>query len=260
MLHKIIYFIQYIIFLNLFKTIICSKRFNNNKCSNINDLYKYCSKYAIDENGFNSCIKLDKNFHIYNNIPKDCYKVIDNDSNNFVDLNKQNNYINNYNLMNVNLDNYKLDKEQINQCLIFYKQFEQKCNYEKNNKEKTCNNWLRKQKISKFCYYAIFDIMNNFEIEVFNLVKYNGLNIEDIKMNDIIYSYLNNLKKENIEKIIKIMKEDEAAKNNNLFEETENDDEVDEEENLFIKYLKKDCVEYGLKSSSENIIVCTKYE
>ena len=266
MTYILIYFINYIIFLYLLKTIICSKKLNYNRCGKyLNDIYKYCSKYAIDENGFNSCIRLDNSFHIYNNIPKDCYKIINNDSNNSFDSNKQNNNNNNnyISVKDINLNDYKLDKDQIKQCLTFYKQFEQKCNYEKknHNTETICNNWLRKQKISKFCYYAIFDIMNNFEIEAFNLVKNNDLNIEDLTMNDIIYYYLNNLRKENIDKIIEIMKEDEEAKNNNSLEETKfNDDEDDEADNSFIKYLKKDCVEYGLKSSKENIIVCTKYE
>ena len=269
MLQKLLLFIQYIIFLNLLNTIICSKRFNYNRCSKyLNDLCQYCSKYAIDENGFNNCIKLDNNFHIFNNTSKDYHNLINNNSNDFVDLNESENYNNNINLMdeNLNLNYYKLNKDTINQCMNFYQQFEKKCNYEKKNynKEKICYNWLRKQRVSNFCYYAIFEIINNFESEALNLLKKNGLNIKDLSMKDIIYYYLNNLRKENIEKIIKYMKEDEEGKNNNLFEDTiyqgENDDEDDDDNNLILQYLKKDCIEYGLKSSNENLIVCTKYE
>ena len=265
MFPKILLFTQYIILLNLLNSIT-----NYNRCSKyLNDLYKYCSKYEIDKNGFNNFIKLDNNFHIFNNIPIECLNLIKNNSNIFIDLNKSENYNNNINLMdeNLNLNDNQLNKDTINQCMNFYKQFEQKCNYEKknHNKEKICHNWLTKQRVSKFCYYAFFDLMNNFENEAFNLVKNNVLNIKDLSMKNVFYIYLNNLRKENIEKIIKSMKEDEEGKNNNLFEDTiyqgENDDEDDDDENnLFIEYLKKDCVEYGLKSSNENLIVCTKYE
>ena len=42
-------------------------------------------------------------------------------------------------------------------------------------------------------------------------------------------------------------------------DKTKNESYDDELEQYYLK-SRKDCVEYGLKSSDENLIVCTKYE
>ena len=51
-------------------------------------------------------------------------------------------------------------------------------------------------------------------------------------------------------------KNDKKFVDNNKMESKSNDDEL---EQYYLK-SRKDCVEYGLKSSSEDLIVCTKYE
>ena len=52
---------------------------------------------------------------------------------------------------------------------------------------------------------------------------------------------------------------DKNKKASNKDDKKKNKSYDDELEQYYIK-SRKDCVEYGLKSSDEDIIVCTKYE
>ena len=83
--------------------------------------------------------------------------------------------------------------------------------------------------------------------------------------------YINKLKGMNQEEfrndLLKFLKEEEKIdcntdKNNKEYvdnDKKENKIYDDELEQYYLK-SRKDCVEYGLKSSDENLIVCTKYE
>ena len=278
MVSKIFYLkyiiIYQIILLYLSNIIICSKiAWNYEKCYQyINNLDIICLKMKKNKNGIEYCDEWEVNniFFIFI-IPEECYNkkyhlylLVENSnkSDNF-DL-----YIDKAKIIkikNKDLQLFKNKKEDIKKCLIDFKKiFSGKLNAKK---EKI--NERKKFKLSLFCYYAIDDIFNFIEKNENMIIKNNDN--KEMDENRTIDYYLNNIKLENVENIMKNIYEYNNNERKTYFEEPnkkqyyENDylKPSDDDNNELEKYYlssRKDCIEYGLEPSKENIIICTKFE
>lgn len=278
MISTIISFYCIIIFLLLLMSttaIIFSEESNPLNCIEIiNNLDIICMEFKIMVNKTGICEKCEvRNFSNLINIPSRCYNKIYN-----LDLYVQNSnsskklnfyfYLepNNINYKISKGNNFKKEKKQIKKCAHFFNLYEKKCSMDVENKmkRKKCDKWLENYKISKFCYYVIIDIINNFENNVINIIKNITEGSKAFNINNTFNVYLENLKYENIENIIKI-EFDKNKKQKNYFDEPRyhyEDEDYTNNDKLEIYFIKsrKDCVEYGLKSLNEDFIICTKYE
>ena len=255
--------------------------FNNIISSNVLWSYKRCKKY-LDEKLDLVCIKYTEKY-IGNNT-RICDKWI---ANNLFTLTNipdecQNKKYNLNRLVDVDVH------EQIKIILPFYlnRKFisilRKKSLYnitKSNNEIEECfkilekhftifNKNKKKYIMSNFCIDILHKLLNNFN----HFRKNDNSNIEQMDIN-IYYRYekfKRNLKSQNNNNIKNNNSKDETViKNNNPKEQkTEegksyfniiNKDEDNELENYYIN-SRKDCVEYGLKSFNEDIIICTKYE
>ena len=268
-----------IILLNLLNYIFTSEvEWNYEKCSiYINNLDIICIKIKKDDNGVIYCDDWEiNNISILFIISEECFNKVYNldllvENYNILEKINFNLYIDKEKIIkykNEELKLFKNKKEDIKQCLETINEYEKYCEFnidEKKNEIIKCN---KKIDVSIFCYCLLPDLISFLENNV-KMIK----NINNNKNNksEIIDYYLNNIKIENIENIMKNIYE---YKNNNNEEKSyfpksnkynENgyikkfDDYDNELENYYLK-SKKDCIEYGLKSLKEDIIICTKYE
>lgn len=279
MISKVISFYYMIIPISLLKLttpIIFLEESNPRNCSEIiNNLDIICTEFIIRGNKTGICEKWEaRNFSAFVSIPNRCYDkkynldlYVKKKSNTSKKLNL-NFYLepNNINYKISEGNNFKKEKKQIKKCAHFFNLYEKKCSIDEENKKKRkiCDEWLANYKISKFCYYVIIDIINNFENNIINIIKNITEGTKGLNINNTFNVYLENLKYENIENIIKIAF-DKNKKQKKYFDEPryhyEDEDyaDIDRLEIYFIK-SRKDCVEYGLKSLNEDFIICTKYE
>ena len=266
-----------ILLLNLLKYIFTSPIiWNYEKCSiYINNLDIICIKIKKDDNGVIYCDDWEiNNISILFIIPGECFNKVYNldllvENYNILEKINFNLYIDKEKIIkykNEELKLFKNKKEDIKQCLKIFNEYEKECDFnldEKKNEIIKCN---KKINISVFCYSLVPDLISFLENKV-KMIK----NINNNKNNksELIDYYLNNIKIENIENIMKYIYEYNNNEEKSYFPKgnryNENgyikkfDDYDNELEDYYLK-SKKDCVEYGLKSLKEDIIICTKYE
>lgn len=271
------FFIKYMLIINLLKFLVSLEVI---QCNNyMNNLNIICKKYEKKINGNIECVEFEAtNLSDIISIPDECYNrkynldlLIENSNppeNQNFDLYIEKNDLINFskNALNKFIKN---NKEKIKNCTKYFIKFEELCSIKKNDEkgEKKCNEYLAKNKLSRFCYYIIIDMSVVYENTIIPRIKRdNALNNEKME-NLIVDYYINNIKIENMENIIKNTIKHKEKKKKNYFDEPKNernkfldtDDEYNELETYYIK-SRKDCVEYGLKSINEDIIICTKYE
>ena len=160
---------------------------------------------------------------------------------------------------------------EIQRCLNDFFDYEEYCILNKeDDKNKECTELRKKKLNSPICNNLIKQFESNIESLIDeNLSKYEFKNL------DIDY-YFNKIKEENIEDndidvfneaqeedfdYIDFEEQNEEEKSyfSNSNRKKKNNDDGEELENYY-KQSRKDCVEYGLKSLKEDLIICTKYE
>ena len=159
-------------------------------------------------------------------------------------------------------DNYYPEMQK---CMNDFAKYEEECGLNKpldENEKKKCNKFWEKHFNTPMC----FNLIKQFEskIEPFineKLSKFYENNEIDLQKN--IDYYIDCFYEDKIEDNNYNDFEEENVKEKRYFSDVnkkqKNDDEDNEFENNY-KNSGKDCVEYGLKSLKEEIIVCTKYE
>ena len=258
----------------LFNNIISSNvLWSYQKCKNYLDkkLDLVCIKFSEKYIGNNTqiCGKwIANNLFVLTNIPDECQnkkynlnRLVD------VDVHKKNKiilpfYLNRKFISILRkkpLYNITKSNDEIEECFITLEKYFKFSFFNKNKK---------KYNMSNFCIDILHKLQNNFN----HFSKNDNSNIEQMDI-DIYYRYekfKRNLKSQNNNNIKRNNSGDETViKNNNPKEQkTEegksyfnmiNKDDDNELENYYIN-SRKDCVEYGLKSLNEDIIICTKYE
>lgn len=287
-------FIRFIIIFQFFKSIICSNNhlWSYEKCKKyLDSLNIICNSISKTKNGKELCKSWKiNNLMDINFIPKECqnkqYSLklsvtnsIMNDKENSNTKNKKEYLID---LSNIKHNNLVKEKELFPKCLNIFQKYNKMC--ELSSKDKKINNFcndLKKKNITKLCN----DLINNIENNVNDLIgkKYSNINQKKLNIN---FEILENLGDIEIEKITENANDDFIEEEKNIFlkdedkkiyddnntknkivksyfeidkEYDENYDNDEELENGF-NLDGKDCVEYGLKSIDEDILICTKYE
>jgi len=266
-----------ILLLNLLKYIFTSEvTWNYEKCSKyINNLDIICIKINKDDNGVIYCDDWEiNNISILFIIPDECFNKVYNldllvENYNILEKINFNLYINKEKIIkykNEELKLFKNKKEDIKQCLKIFNEYEKEREFILDEKKNEIIKFNKKINISVFCYSLVPDLISFLENNV-KMIK----NINNNKNNksEIIDYYLNNIKIENIENIMKYIYEYNNNEDKSYFPKAnrynENgyikkfDDYDNELEDYYLK-SQKDCVEYGLKSLKEDIVICTKYE
>jgi len=211
----------------------------------INDLDIICTNFSENLNGTNIC----QDWSIYNQsniiyLPEECA------NNTYTIEEPENNFINpiqkNFNITITN--NFIIPKKyksnpnkyiNINNCMKVFTTFVDGCSLEEDYEN--CKKVKKKLNITDFCVNTILEI-----IEVFQ---------------NKVESYLNQNEKKVFQKVRMIMpkKKSKEKKEVKIFQNLEPLNE--KKLNIFgDNEIKKDCVEYGLKSINEEILVCLKYE
>ena len=269
--------ISEILLLNLLKYIFTSPIiWNYEKCSlYINNLDIICIKIKKDDNDAKYCDDWEiNNISILFIIPEECFNKVYNldllvENYNILEKINFNLYINKEKIIkykNEELKLFKNKKEDIKQCLKIFNEYEKEREFILDEKKNEIIKFNKKINISVFCYSLVPDLISFLENNV-KMIK----NINNNKNNksEIIDYYLNNIKIENIENIMKYIYEYNNNEDKSYFPKAnrynENgyikkfDDYDNELEDYYLK-SQKDCVEYGLKSLKEDIVICTKYE
>ena len=237
------------LFYYLLKSIIC----NNNEITDIEciDYLKtfeiICTNITKTSNGKNICNNwYDKNTSNIIYIPDKCKNknyelnlLYDNLNKTtrikgIININK--NFI--VNLKEIKNNVYINKKAEINRCLVDYSKFQEKCLIYSNSEilNLECAKLKKNLNISLSCTKLVLSTIDNSEKKIKSLIQKNDNILLPIK-NKEKFTYFDL---------------DENNDQNIKFIEQENDIEL--------KNNGKDCVEYGLKSIDNDIIVCLKYE
>ena len=152
---------------------------------------------------------------------------------------------------NVLIDNMveELNDEKIAGCLKYFVSLDQSNNNENNNNNIILTPAISNEKMVEmpdYCVKEYNELYKSFNEEFLNLL---------IK-NDGKFHMTMNYKEGTFNIDFDIDKVNQEIVDN---DKTKNESYDDELEQYYLK-SRKDCVEYGLKSSDENLIVCTKYE
>ena len=263
--------IKFLLVLNFAKKVNCkNKSWSYQKCKNIlNNLDITCKNISKEKDGNYICKEWEINYLLdYFLIPEEC-------------TNKK--YLLNFIVKNSN--------PPVNKKLYFYLgnnfEFQNKFinkNIDKNDKKKMClkifedlekisninitdeNNINIKEYITNYCNNLLniennppfknIEIMNNLKNKVVNkfIIKTINKNIENKDNNQVIKNIKNKIENDEYEE----EKENEEEVKSYFNSMKKNEEDIDN----FNGHSKngKDCIEYGLKSIKEDIIVCTKYE
>jgi len=281
-LSAIKYIFLYILFLNILKYIICQKNiWNYNKCKTyLNKLDIICNKISkIDM--FSVCqIWETKDPSAINKIPKNCQNkkyilpLLIKNSNPPI---KKDCVINtkiklNPNEKNKNIEDLTKNDQEIQGCIKTFEKFVDIFSVELNEDEEEDDiedldpllELRKKLNISNFCVDFSLNLISELEknLKSKTIRNISRISKDEVKFNDYIFNKLYaHYQKENNDNICIDNREKEPIK---YFEtkkkiNNQNFDENNELETYNIK-SKKDCVEYGLKSSNEEVLICTKYE
>ena len=211
----------------------------------INDLDIMCTKFSEDLHGINIChdwtISNQSNI-IY--LPEECANktyTIEKPTNNFINPIQKN--------FNITINhNYIIPKKyasntnkynKVKNCMKIYSQIVEEFSSEEDYKD---SKKLRKKfNITDFCINTMLEVIEVFQNRVEFLINQSKTKIFQ-EVNMIMPKTISKEKKEvqNYENL-----EPLNDKNLNIFSDNQ---------------PKKDCIEYGLKSISEEILVCLKYE
>ena len=211
----------------------------------INDLNIMCINFSEDLNETNIC----HDWTIYNQsniiyLPEEC-------ANKTYTIEEATNIFSNPIQKNFNItitSNYIIPKKytsnankykNVNNCIKFYTRIVKECSIEENYEN--CKRVKKKLNITEFCINIILEIIETFQDRVKSLI--NKSEAELLQEDSILMP--KSISKEKKEVRISKNLEPLNDKNLNIFNQNE---------------PKKDCVEYGLKSISEDILICLKYE
>jgi hypothetical protein len=249
-----IFDICYILFIYAFYIFVIRKTFSSNHkiyewsymdCNIfINDYDIICTDFSEDLNETNIC----HDWSIYNQsiiiyLPEEC-------SNKTYTIEKPMNNFNNSIQKSFNITitnnfiipkNYKSNSDKyfnVNNCLKFFNKVLKECSLEDNFEK--CLDVKQKLNITDFCINTILEIIEVFQDKVESLINQS----EERETN--LFQEVSMI----------IPKEKKDSENFQNLEPLN-----DKKSNIFSDHeSKKDCVEYGLKSNSEEILVCLKYE
>ncbi len=272
--------------LHLSTIIICSNNIWNYKSCKafLNTLNITCTKFHSNE-----IINICENWEATNitgveNIPEECQNkkyiltLLVKKSNQttkkdiILFIKKQNYSKENIKSDTISLNLVKKIEIDIINCLKIFDKFEQIISYDFNENELNKNEikkWKKKLNVSSFCIEIIIHTITNIEKNIDSVINDENYSEEEelFRINFGSNEYINNIMKINYKnyekrgdkksKDYKKKKYFETEKKKNMKRIEDYDD--NELENYY-NNSKKDCVEYGLKSLEENIIVCTKYE
>ena len=276
-------FIKLTIFFNLYDYILCGNKWSYIKCKDyLNSLDIICTKIIKNENGTDFCDKWKVNNIIdILSFPNECgnkeYNVqllVNNSKKLELILYVKKENLNNFPKKEV--EKILKQKENVEKCLDVFQQYQKNCQLTKNGKknERECNDFKNDEFIN-FCLelkFSAYERINN----IYEKSKSNNttkIKNKNFKQKNNFKKNFNNLfpeEKENINKkfiknneekqIYNDINEQNRKSEKRYFEgESRNKDNFDELEKGSSED-GKDCVEYGLKSSEEDIIICTKYE
>ena len=211
----------------------------------INDLDIICTNYSEDLNGENLC----QDWTLYNQsniiyLPEECANktyTIDEPKKNFINPIQK--------IFNITIsNNYIIPKKyrsnankfnNVNNCMKVYSEIIKECSLQEDIE--SCKGVKKKLNISNFCISTILRAIDAFQIKVESLINQSEAKLFQ-EVNMIMPKEVSKEKKE-----VKIFQNLEPPNEKKLHIFTENES-------------KKDCVEYGLKSLNEEILVCLKYE
>ena len=276
----VITIIKYIYFFHLIITAFCFEiQWTYSQCKNIlNELDIICHEIIKMEDGIEYCQKWNYiDFESIDFLPKECYNKIYNLNIIIADTNPpmkkqlniklENNEKTRY--LDLNQNAFLISENEIpelKRCLNDYAKYKENCILnEGDDKNKKCNNELRIN--SPICNKLIkqfeshFESFNNGDLPKF-IIDLDFLNEKNDNTNlDDNTFYISNEEKQEDDNYVYF--EDSNIEEKSYFNyskrKKKNDDDSEELENYY-KNSRKDCVEYGLKSLKEDIIVCTKYE
>ena len=264
-------------YINIFLFLVyinCSKTLRTySECNNyLNSIDIICNIIIKNLNGKDICDKSEiKDSSSETNIPLECYNKEYNlnllVANSNIPL-RQKLSIFLENIMNLDLpiinnDNLlKKYNKEIEECLSSFIKYQQICNFKKNieDRDKQICKILKKKNNSKFCN----KINRTLDNKINSLNKDNNFifyqNIElDFGSNNYLSIEQNNKDSNNIQNDSFDYENTKVDVNKSYFNNENNKNYDNELENYYIN-SRKDCIEYGLKSLKEDIIVCTKYE
>ena len=264
-------------YINIFLFLIyinCSKTlWTYSECNNyLNSLDIICNIIIKNLNGKDICDKWEiKDSSSETNIPLECYNKEYNlnllvANSNILLRQKLSIFLENK--MNLDLpiinNNNLLKKynKEIEEYLSAFIKYRQICNFKKNieDRDKQICKILKKKNNSKFCN----NINRNLDKKINSVNKDNNFifyqNIElDFGSNNYLSIEQNNKDSNNIKNDSFDYENTKVDVNKSYFNNENNKNYDNELENYYIN-SRKDCIEYGLKSLKEDIIICTKYE
>ena len=257
-------FIKYILIFNLIKFNISSDiNFIYINCKKyIDKLDIKCFKFQENKKGILECTKWDiSNILAFTDIPNECLNkeynldILAQNKNQSIKINS-NIYIGKETLIHLKKKEVKLILKKIGDihtCLDIFTEYLKICISKKsNNKIKNeCKEWRKKQdkKEFKFCIFLLENFKHFIEPKSKNKKIRKNITLDDITF--IFKEKINNTLFNLSEKII-----DEKYDINFIIEKIDNDNDIEKLKNNSIK----DCIEYGLNPSNEDLIICTKYE
>ena len=211
----------------------------------INDLDIICSNFSEDLNGENIC----QDWTLYNQsniiyFPEECANktyTIKEPKKNFINPIQKH-----FNISIAN--NYIIPKSyrsnankfnKVNNCMKAYTKIVKECSLEEDIEN--CKGVKKKLNISNFCISTILGAIDIFQARVESLINES----ESKLFHEVSMMIPKKISKEKKEVKIFQSLEPPNEKKLNIFTDNES---------------KKDCVEYGLKSFNEEILVCLKYE
>ena len=277
---------KYTIFLIILIYVICpNDSWNYSKCLNyLNSFDITCNQIKKNDIGMDTCLVFEFPKNI--NLPLECNNQKYNLN---VYIKGSNPPIKRWLEIYINLENifvtlkkcekyYPLVNKKIQECFLNLMMFKKKCLSDKYFRNENECQKLEKNK-SEFCK-GMDDITKEFEDQL-DSIKLGDIDFGDIELGDI---ELGDLEINNIKDSISLTNEyDDNIVQNFIDEKTDinankyfnfqekeaiksyfpvgnNNNEYQNELEEYYINSRKDCVEYGLKSLEENIIICTKYE
>ena len=272
---------KYTIFVILLIYTMCQKvPWNHSECLNyLNSLDIICNKIIKIDNGKELCEEYE--FPLKIDLPIECnnkkYKLNAKIKGSNPPIKKSLDIL-------INFENFYFDLKEYTKNHSYFIKSMEKCIknsiiYNKNclsakdiENEKECKK-LEKIKNSPFCN-ALDDVFKYLEVQLNSKLKGDDPKyFKDFKfnyfINEILYLFgesndnniIQNIINEKIDKKINSLNFQETEDEKSYFNKGNNKNkEYENELEEYYNNSRRDCVEYGLKSLEENIIICTKYE
>ena len=165
----------------------------------------------------------------------------------------------NANDKNKNIEGLTKNEKEVQECLKTFEKVVDIFSLELNEDENVDDliDVKKRLNISNFCIDLSLNLINELQkgLNSRTIKNISKIPKNEVKFKDYIMYKLYYYQKEKDDKEKETIKYFDTKKtiNNQCFDEN---DELE----IYNKKSKKDCVEYGLKSSNEEILICTKYE